>query len=771
MKPQGIRVAWVLILLLSSCPVLCRDGEPDTAVKEGAAAVIIIPARIESTRFPRKPLAKILGVPMIIHTLWRCRMATTVQEIRVATDSEEIRQVVESYGGRVVMTSSAHETGTDRVSEALDILRAGGEVFEIVINVQGDEPCTDPTHIDMVVDYMRRTPGEVYVEIGSRITSVDAWRDRNVPKIVVSQSGHAMYMSRSPVPYGAERTILENMPPGGTVEAGWSPPLKAEGLYGLTADFLRVFATLKIGHLQRLENIEQIKVLEHGYRLKVLHVDWAGPDVNIPADVGRVERWITDRASSSSWFAPQSASFAHAVANGEWSTRCVESEDVTVQGHTSDFIIEIRARVRVLPTCAWPRGENAVLAHRLNIFRLGRGGERETVQDQREMILLTGQQMGEGLLGETGKDDGFINIMISPPSPPGDYQVIHWMAVVTTGIEDVSFDSIWDVEQLGGNGNDFTIVESREQRLTFSVLPSVLNNPVLSGHGERYWGMYIARCLTGAVPGASKQLCTWMVQQQMYHASPMLCREELLILSSFSPTFCWVANDASLQELFPTRHSMIQPASLGECAVVGNGGRLWQSGHGKSIDSADFVVRLKEGPTEGFQKDVGSRTDVRMVREWAVGESPVLDREYEIGGFPLAIFVPDLKNCTNNTIAQLLSIIERHGDGAAAMLSPAFIYDALSWSNAGGKDLWGAPSIGFLGILWSLRHCRHVTTYGIGGTPGESDAISPETNGEGGRRYYYWEPPTGSVWQSFHSLWLEDKLIQLMSASGAITRK
>ena len=235
----------------------------------------IIPARYASTRFPGKPLADLGGKPMIQRVYERVR--PTVDRLVVATDDERIRQAVEAFGGDVVMTSDTHRSGTDRCREACDKV---GATADVVINIQGDEPLLDPAMIDEVAEALFSGPDVV---CSTLCRPMEAEADRSNPnavKVVLGQNGDALYFSRSPIPY-----------PRSTPRV---PVYEHIGIYGYRSGFLRRYAELPMTPLAETESLEQLKILEHGYRLRVAvtRCGGLGPSVDTAEDLEAVRRML-----------------------------------------------------------------------------------------------------------------------------------------------------------------------------------------------------------------------------------------------------------------------------------------------------------------------------------------------------------------------------------------------------------------------------------------------------------------------------------------------
>jgi 3-deoxy-manno-octulosonate cytidylyltransferase (CMP-KDO synthetase) len=226
-----------------------------------ASAIAIIPARYHSTRLPGKPVIEIDGKTLIEHVYRRVEKAGSVERILVATDDERIAQAVRRFGGNVTMTKKDHRSGTDRLAEAAAALPQDA----LVVNVQGDEPLIEPDAIDRAV----RAAGSGDAEIVTLMTRLDdraAVEDPNHVKVVTSRAGFALYFSRSPIPWSGT-TFLHL------------------GLYVYRAGFLQQFARLERTPLEIAERLEQLRALEHGFRIRVVEVDSKSWGIDTPADL------------------------------------------------------------------------------------------------------------------------------------------------------------------------------------------------------------------------------------------------------------------------------------------------------------------------------------------------------------------------------------------------------------------------------------------------------------------------------------------------------
>ena len=229
----------------------------------------IIPARYASTRFPGKPLADICGKPMIQHVYERTLQAGSVGRVIVATDDERIRAVVAGFGGEVALTRADHPSGTDRLAEVAATLDA-----DLVVNVQGDEPLIDPVMIDQAVRPLQQDASVVMGTLKSRIVDAADYANPNVVKVVTDVSGFALYFSRAPIPYQRD-----DVP---------APLFKHVGLYVYRRDFLLKYPRLPETPLEQAEKLEQLRALEHGYRIFVAETDRQSIGVDVPEDLQKV---------------------------------------------------------------------------------------------------------------------------------------------------------------------------------------------------------------------------------------------------------------------------------------------------------------------------------------------------------------------------------------------------------------------------------------------------------------------------------------------------
>jgi len=228
--------------------------------------VAVIPARMESSRFPGKPLAKICGHSMIEHVLKRAQLSKTLAEVVVATCNKEIADEVERVGGRAVMTKNTHERCTDRIEEAAD--KIGGD---IIVNIQGDEPFVTPEMIDLAVQPLLDNPALVCTNLMTRITDRASLEDPNEVKVVFDRENFALYMSREPIP---------SLKKGGAFDHAW----KQVCVIPFTIDFLHIFSRLEPTPLEIRESLDMMRAIEHGYKVKMVACEATGLSVDTEAD-------------------------------------------------------------------------------------------------------------------------------------------------------------------------------------------------------------------------------------------------------------------------------------------------------------------------------------------------------------------------------------------------------------------------------------------------------------------------------------------------------
>lgn len=238
--------------------------------------VVVIPARYSATRLPGKPLIEIAGKPMVQHVWERARAAKSVSDVLIATDDERIVQAVEKFGGKAVMTRADHRSGTERVAEVA--ARGDGIIY---VNVQGDEPLIDPAAIETAVQILLDDDTVRVATLAAPIASAKDVMDQNITKVVLDFESDALYFSRAPIPWVRD----SNAP----VRA---KHLKHLGIYVFQRDALLEFPTFPYGELERVEQLEQLRWLENGFKIRVAEAPFDAVSVDVPEDVARVEKLI-----------------------------------------------------------------------------------------------------------------------------------------------------------------------------------------------------------------------------------------------------------------------------------------------------------------------------------------------------------------------------------------------------------------------------------------------------------------------------------------------
>jgi 3-deoxy-manno-octulosonate cytidylyltransferase (CMP-KDO synthetase) len=239
-----------------------------------ARIVAVIPARYRSTRLPGKPLVLIDGKTMVEHVYHRAAAARQVDAVVVATDDDRVAATVDGFGGIAVMTRADHATGTDRLAEVAVHLQS-----EIIINVQGDEPLIEPEAIDLAIGPLAGQSGELMATLRKRFDNPADFENPAVVKLVIDRLGYAIYFSRSPIPF---------VRPGIPSPVMW----RHLGLYAYRREFLLELAALPQTPLELAEGLEQLRVLEHGYRIATVETTADTIGVDTPEDLERVRRLV-----------------------------------------------------------------------------------------------------------------------------------------------------------------------------------------------------------------------------------------------------------------------------------------------------------------------------------------------------------------------------------------------------------------------------------------------------------------------------------------------
>ena len=229
----------------------------------------IIPARYGATRFPGKPLAKIAGKWMIQRVYEMAQEAKYLDKIIIATDDDRVFSACRTFGADVRMTSLDHRSGTERTAEV-----AEGVESPIIINIQGDEPLLQGQMIDGLVHALQ-DPSLAMATLASKVTDLDRIHDQDTVKVVADRKGNALYFSRSPLPFRPSDYFLQHI-----------------GIYGYQKEFLLKFRTLPFSRLEQMEKLEQLRVLENGYSIKIIITSSTVLSVDNPQDIMAVEKRI-----------------------------------------------------------------------------------------------------------------------------------------------------------------------------------------------------------------------------------------------------------------------------------------------------------------------------------------------------------------------------------------------------------------------------------------------------------------------------------------------
>lgn len=237
--------------------------------------VAFIPARYQSKRFMGKPLALIAGKPIIQHVFQRSKECPELDEIYVATDDLRIYECVNEFGGHAIMTNEGHQSGTDRIAEAAEKINLADR--DIVVNIQGDQPIFQPSILSDLIQALIEDPAIHMSTLMYKIKDDQELHDTNKVKVVVNNNGYAIYFSRLPIPFYRD-------------EKSKAIHYKHLGLYAYRKEFLLSFTNLSYGLLEEAEKLEQLRILEHGFRIKVVETAFDSIEVDTPEDIKMVEQ-------------------------------------------------------------------------------------------------------------------------------------------------------------------------------------------------------------------------------------------------------------------------------------------------------------------------------------------------------------------------------------------------------------------------------------------------------------------------------------------------
>jgi len=251
-----------------------RNGEEKDAVAG------VIPARYSSTRFEAKVLAQIMGKPMIQWVWEKARQARILDELIIACDDERVAEIARGFGAQVVMTAKGHVCGTDRIAEVVNPL-----AVKVVVNIQADEPLIHPTMIDSVARAILSDNSISAATIIRKIDNLQDLHDPHVVKVVKDKNDFALYFSRSPIPFHARNSEI-------------TAPVyyKHIGLYGYSKDFLFTYKNMASSNLEKMEKLEQLRVLEDGYKIKVIETKYDTIGVDTLEDLEKVKEYFKEEA-------------------------------------------------------------------------------------------------------------------------------------------------------------------------------------------------------------------------------------------------------------------------------------------------------------------------------------------------------------------------------------------------------------------------------------------------------------------------------------------
>lgn len=238
----------------------------------------IIPARWASTRFPGKVLADLNGKPMIQYVWEQAKKADRLDDVLIACDEQKVKEVCEGFGAAVVMTSPDHASGTDRIAEAVKDIDA-----DIIVNIQGDEPLISPEVINDLVSALCDDAECPMATVVRQIDDVAVLNNPNIVKVVIDRKGYALYFSRHAIPYNRDEKDFSEV-----------AAYKHLGLYAYRKDFLLKFNDLPSSLLEQTEKLEQLRVLEAGYRIKTIQTEFETVGVDVPEDLERVARLLDE---------------------------------------------------------------------------------------------------------------------------------------------------------------------------------------------------------------------------------------------------------------------------------------------------------------------------------------------------------------------------------------------------------------------------------------------------------------------------------------------
>ncbi len=247
-------------------------------------AIVIIPARYDSTRFPGKALYPLNGIPLVQHVYERAKRSHLAEDVIIATDNEDILVKVHSFGGKAILTDKKHPSGTDRVAEVAASLN-----YDIIVNVQCDEPLIRPQMIDDVITILDDTEASIGTLV-KKIQRLDELINPNVVKVVIDKQGFAMYFSRSPIPFYRDKWI--NISEIQNSKIALKNFYKHIGIYSYRREALISFASMKPSKLELIEKLEQLRAIENGLRIKTKETYFELHGVDTPQDIEKVKKCL-----------------------------------------------------------------------------------------------------------------------------------------------------------------------------------------------------------------------------------------------------------------------------------------------------------------------------------------------------------------------------------------------------------------------------------------------------------------------------------------------
>ena len=248
------------------------------ALREKVKKVLtVIPSRLRSTRLPRKPLLKLNGKPMIQHVYEGALQSKLTDKLIIATDSKEIANCIKRFGGKFMLTSKKHKTGTDRVAEAAKKFPS----HEIVLNIQGDSPLVTGQIVDAIAKPLIKNPALQMTTLKSKIIDKQDLKNPSIVKLVTDKNNFALYFSRSPIPYNIKnRKVIY---------------YRHRGLYGFRRSFLLKYTKMPQSFLEKAESLEQLRVLENGIKIFTIETNVEAVDVNVREDIKIAENLLKGR--------------------------------------------------------------------------------------------------------------------------------------------------------------------------------------------------------------------------------------------------------------------------------------------------------------------------------------------------------------------------------------------------------------------------------------------------------------------------------------------